>query len=305
MSWEIPLELCLAVGTASVLGSLHCVGMCGPFALWASGAGQRVRPWELAGRLGLYHVGRLVTFLGGGLLVGLAGAAISAGGSVFGVPAAATRAAGIVMIVWGLARMARWARPRLRARPWLRARRVWREGDPVTSGRGGPSAAGTSPKGRPSVAGWLSGLRPLLNRMPSPLRALTAGSLTTLLPCGWLYLFLIVAAGTGAVTSSLAVMFAFWLGTLPALTGLVLGAFRFAPSIRPVLPLVGSVLLVFTGLYTATGRASADLSLLSDRAAQLRHDGVAADREGQAADRGLREIEILSREPLPCCDIGN
>lgn len=299
MSWEIPLELCLAVGLASVLGSLHCVGMCGPFALWASGAGQQVGPWELAGRLGLYHAGRLVTFLSGGLLVGLAGAAISAGGSVFGVPAAATRVAGIVMIVWGLARLVRWTQP------WLRPRLGRGQADPGSSGKNVSAAGRAASTGAPSVAAWLAGLRPLLHRMPSPLRALAAGSLTTLLPCGWLYLFLIVAAGTGAVTSSLAVMFAFWLGTLPALTGLVLGAFRFAPSIRPVLPLVGSVLLVFTGLYTATGRASADLSSLSDRAAELRHDGAAGDSDDESADRGLREIDILSREPLPCCDLGN
>jgi len=287
-----PIELLAAVAVASVLGSLHCVGMCGPFALWASGAG--VARGGLLTRMTAYHLGRLLTYSVGGLLAGTAGAMLSAGGDLVGFQSASARIAGGVMIGLGLARGYGWIFTRLRARRAASAN----VGDTSLAGQS-PSAASTSPASGGRVAGWLVTLRPTINRLPGPARAFAAGTLTTLLPCGWLYLFLLVAAGTGSVASSLAVMFAFWLGTLPALSSLMVGAFRFAPKVRPVLPLVGSGLLLVTGFYTATGRASADMRGLVDRAAEIRGEGETAGPEG------VREtVDAISETPLPCCSSG-
>jgi sulfite exporter TauE/SafE len=113
------------------------------------------------------------------------------------------------------------------------------------------------------------------------------GLLTTWLPCGWLYLFVLVAAGTGGVVSALVVMAAFWVGTLPALTALVVGARSLSPRLRFALPFLASLLLILTGLYTATGRASADLSSIMP---------PAIDPQVNATS-----LIGLAEEPLPCC----
>lgn len=157
------------------------------------------------------------------------------------------------------------------------------------------------------IAAWLASLRPSISRLQPLPRSYVTGGLTTLLPCGWLYLFLIVAGGTGTVTSSVAVMFAFWIGTLPALTSLMLGALRFAPAIRPALPLVGSLLLLVTGLYTATGRASADLSILSDRMAVIQADSTTAGATDDLTSppTSLETLNAVSNQPLPCCPLGD
>jgi sulfite exporter TauE/SafE len=83
-------------------------------------------------------------------------------------------------------------------------------------------------------------------------------------------------------------MFAFWIGTVPALTALTMGARSLIPKFRAALPIVASMLLIVTGLYTASGRASADLSTMVAPKLEL-HDGVTS-------------LIGLTDETLPCCD---
>lgn len=52
----------------------------------------------------------------------------------------------------------------------------------------------------------------------SPLKSALIGLLTPLLPCGWLYAFLLVAVSQSTPTMSLVFIVIFWLGTLPALS---------------------------------------------------------------------------------------
>lgn len=305
-SWE----LFSAVAVASVMGSLHCVGMCGPFALWASGAGSSLSAGKITTRISLYHLGRLATYVSGGVLVGIAGAVLTSGGNTLGIQSAAARIAGVTMIVFAVARIARTVRPLIR-----------RSGTGERSATGGAAKDGFAAGGPVSgglIAGWLVKWRPTIHRLPPPFRAFAAGGLTTLLPCGWLYLFLIFAGGTGSVASAIAVMIAFWLGTLPALTSLMVGAIRFAPRVRPALPLAGGLLLLVTGLYTATGRASADLTRLSDRpteAERLVESGrlvegerivegeLGSERHGAGVGDPLQTLDELSNRSLPCCSL--
>ena len=127
--------------------------------------------------------------------------------------------------------------------------------------------------------------KPLLASRGPLSRSYLAGLFTTWLPCGWLYLFVLIAAGTGTVVSAIVVMFAFWIGTLPALTGLVLGAGSLMKRSKTVMPAAASVLLIVTGLYTATGRASADLTSIVPP---------------QSVEEPASLIS-LHEEPLPCC----
>ncbi|HMQ62757.1 MAG TPA: sulfite exporter TauE/SafE family protein [Flavilitoribacter sp.] len=57
--------------TIGLLGSLHCVGMCGPIAC-ALPAGEQ-SPWKTAGNLLLYNSGRIATYIFLGLLIGVLG----------------------------------------------------------------------------------------------------------------------------------------------------------------------------------------------------------------------------------------
>lgn len=180
----------MAVAVASLLGSLHCVGMCGPLAIWATSEGTK--PVTLVS----YHLGRLTTYLSAGLMAGLLGSALTIGGDVAGLQSLAAMIAGGFLILIGIVRIARML-------PMFQRKAV------------------RVPK--PSrIAGWLHHAKPLLASRGPLGRSYLAGLFTTWLPCGWLYLFVLIAAGTGGVLSALAVMLAFWIGTLPALTGLVL-----------------------------------------------------------------------------------
>ena len=62
----------------------------------------------------------------------------------------------------------------------------------------------------------IAGQRAAFALSPLP-RALSTGLLTAFLPCGWLYLFALKAAGTGSPLQGALFMIAFWLGSVPAL----------------------------------------------------------------------------------------
>lgn len=259
-----------AVVLASLLGSMHCVGMCGPLALWASDASRRDgRVWQ---RLSAYHLGRLLTYVTAGIIAGLTGAMLSAGGAIWGAQALAARVVGTAMIAIGIVRLLDWLLP------------SW-------TGIGKQQAVGGAGLGT-WVTRFVAAQRPRIAKLPTTTRGVAAGALTTLLPCGWLYLFVLLAAGTGAVVPAVSVMVAFWLGTLPALTALVAGTFGMAKGLRPFLPMLGALLLLVTGLYTATGRAAADMRPLRAKAEQL-----AADPEHSLVE----QLGTLQDEPLPCC----
>ncbi|MGB3364863.1 MAG: sulfite exporter TauE/SafE family protein, partial [Thermodesulfobacteriota bacterium] len=64
-NWSF-LSIPLAVFVASILGSTHCVTMCGPIAITVNNS---------SGYMSLYHVGRLISYLILGALAGLLGEA--------------------------------------------------------------------------------------------------------------------------------------------------------------------------------------------------------------------------------------
>ncbi|MBK6847933.1 MAG: sulfite exporter TauE/SafE family protein [Proteobacteria bacterium] len=213
------------VAGASLVGSLHCVGMCGGFVAFYAGAEAAGTPWlaHLA-----YNGGRLLTYVGLGAAAGALGAAVDLAGAGFDLPRLAGVVAGVLMLIWGLAMLgtllgARWPALGL-------ARRL--------------SAL----------------LQPLVRRLgqrPPVLRALLLGTLTTLLPCGWLYAFVVAAAGTGSALRGAALMAAFWLGTVPALLGLGLGVRPLARRLGRALPLLTALAVLALGTLALAGRLHA------------------------------------------------
>ena len=214
------IEVVGAVLVASLLGSPHCAGMCGGFVCFYTGNDGGPR-WH--GHLA-YNGGRLISYLGLGIIAGIIGAGLDRAGTAAGIARPAAIAAGVLMIVWGGITLlrARGVRIPLPRTGWLER-----------------------------ISRWL--IRRLGNHPPAA-RALLLGLFTTLLPCGWLYAFVATAAGTGSVPAALAVMGAFWLGTVPMLAGLGLAAQRAFGPLRRHLPAVTAAALMVIGLLTITGR---------------------------------------------------
>lgn len=179
------LGIVLTVLTASLLGSLHCAVMCGPiFMSMTSGRATAAS----------YHIGRLLSYLS---LGGVAGAL---GSIAFGKFLASQT--GLVTTLLASAYFAAAGFHLLTSQ------------GPRKSGFFSKQLHGIVNRG----SRWLS-------RVQSPkLRAFGVGLITAFLPCGWLYLFVGTALVMGRVAYALALLLAFWLGTLPVFT--VLGELK-------------------------------------------------------------------------------
>lgn len=81
-------------------------------------------------------------------------------------------------------------------------------------------------------------------------RSYAIGSLTGLLPCGWLWAFVIAAAGTGSPIRGGLTMFVFWLGTVPAMVGLLRVTGPLLARVRARMPAITAVALIAIGLGT-------------------------------------------------------
>jgi hypothetical protein len=304
------IALLITVLLASALGSAHCLGMCGAFMAMATCAagerpggcakpsiddraelriGGRIKPASGATMLHvLYHAGRLATYCCLGLIAGLSGGALEAGGAILGFQRVAGLAAGALMVV-------------VAGFMFMRSFGVFTKRDR----EGGPSGA-AGPRGtRRSLAVAfrcvINAQRAILH-WPAPRRALATGVLTTLLPCGWLYAFVLVAAGTASAAVGVLVMIAFWLGTLPGLV--VLGAFvhRIASVLRVRVPVLTSVILLAFGLLSLVGRVSmvpADLLAGASASSQQLSDEIAGG-EGDVAP-AISQAAALMRGEQPEC----
>jgi sulfite exporter TauE/SafE len=173
-------------------------------------------------RLSMMHaLGRLLTYATLGAIAGLVGSAVNIAGALGSVQHAATIVAGVVIVGWGVRAIAI-------ARGWWTPRR----------------AEGTA------FARGLVRLR----RRPPVARAWIAGALTGLVPCGWLWAFVVSAAGTGGALAGAALMAVFWLGTVPAMTGLLSLAGPIVDRLRARVPVITAVTLIALGVGTLAMR---------------------------------------------------
>ena len=219
--------LFLTILLASLVGSLHCAGMCGAFVAFAIGAGD---PSVKTPRLLLqsfYHLGRLFVYLSFGALAGLLGATLDFGGSFVGLQRTAAIAAGAMMVAFAVLTLLRLLGAKIRPLP--------------------------IPKLLTTIA---SAGHSRTKRLAPPLRALATGLLTTLLPCGWLYAFVITAAGTAHPALGALTMFAFWLGTLPVLATIGFSLQGLSRLLGAKLPALTATAILLVGLYTIYTRAA-------------------------------------------------
>jgi sulfite exporter TauE/SafE len=174
----IELPLVLIAGT---LGSSHCLGMCGPFAL-TIGASSHTWGRNLRRQL-VYTSGRVFTYSVFGAVAGFCGwRLVDAVPGLVNVPALLAIIAG-VLIVW----------QGLKSAGVFRSRK--------SSGANGPCLAGTF------FASFL--------RSDRRGGMFLAGMFTGMLPCGLVYAFVAMAASSANMWVGLATMVAFGLGTAP------------------------------------------------------------------------------------------
>ena len=89
----------IPIFVASLLGSLHCASMCGPFAAFALMRDARRGAWLIQA---LYHGGRLLAYATLGAVAGAFGATLDFGGSLLGIGRVAGVAAGAMGSAWGV-----------------------------------------------------------------------------------------------------------------------------------------------------------------------------------------------------------
>lgn len=207
-----------AVFVVGLLGSAHCVGMCGGFvALLGVGA-----PGPAATRLSAYFAGKTASYVALGAVAGFAGGLLRE--VLAGAQGVLGLGLGAVLVVAGFA---------LCGLGWGRSPVLTR-----VAARLGP------------VIGRLVG-----SGRPGSLAAL--GALNGLLPCGLVYGMLATAAASGGAGRGALTMAVFGAATIPALAVAgVLGA-RMRPQRRLALQRVAGVLVVAMGLLTAARGATA------------------------------------------------
>jgi uncharacterized protein len=216
--------LALTVLVASLVGSLHCAGMCGGFVAFYAGAGGR--------RAGLghaaYNLGRLAAYATLGAVAGALGAALDLAAAPTGIQRGAAALAGVLVALWGT--------------------RTLLETLGVRMARLEPPGAlhGAVARGVAAVAAQ------------GPVtRALVIGLLTGVLPCGWLFAFIVTAAGTGDPLRGAGLMAVFWLGTLPVMAGLGVALQSLAGSLRRWVPAACAAAMIVVGVLAVAGRARA------------------------------------------------
>ena len=215
-----------------LLGSVHCIGMCGGIVSAFSMAPARRRPFPVriavrtddAGAVLLrtlsYNTGRIASYAAAGALAGgfASGARLLAGIAAW--QAGAYILAHLMLVLLGLYLTDVWrGLTRLEALGQV----LWKRIEPLTA---------------------------VLLPLDSPLKLLLAGGLWGWLPCGMVYSVLLSALLSGSAAAGAAVMLAFGLGTLPVL----LAAGMFGAQLRSILQrrhvrLASGLIVLLFGLF--------------------------------------------------------
>jgi sulfite exporter TauE/SafE len=225
----IPLLVsALAMG---LLGSTHCVLMCGGVAsvLSAGLVPLGRKPMRVASLTLAYNAGRIASYAAAGALAGAFGAAADHVEVVHGTRIGLRIVAGLFMIGVGA----------YLTGAWRRFGRIEEIGAPL----------------------WRR-VEPIAKRL-LPVRsagaAILLGSLWGWMPCGLVYSALGIALGTGSIAGGAAAMTAFGLGTLPAMLAMGAVAARVKGFIRRarVRRAAGIAIALFGAMNVATASAQA------------------------------------------------
>jgi hypothetical protein len=122
-------------------------------------------------------------------------------------------------------------------------------------------------------------------------RAGVIGLFSILLPCGWLYLYVFAAAGTGSPWLGGLAMVAFWAGTVPILAAVGVGVQTLFGPLRRHLPVaVALAMMLFGGIVVVRGFG-----------VSTAHAAPQADTDEHSVDEALRRVKGTDEAELPCC----
>lgn len=213
-----------------LIGSAHCVGMCGPIALALPGSGQ-VRVRMITGRV-LYNLGRVVTYAFLGALIGIAGHQIK----LAGYQQVLSITTGAIILLFAV--LPSKAGGQLLQLPGLN--RIW---------------------------GYWQKITGRLFRMPGLKSMFLIGLLNGFLPCGLVYAALAGSLITGSIQGGFVYMTLFGLGTFPLMlvTSLLPGVIKHDTRQKlnrliPIAAMVLGVLFILRGLSLGIPFISPDLS---------------------------------------------
>ena len=202
---------------SGVLGSAHCIGMCGGIAATMSLGTRSVTEAML--RQGCWSLGRTLTYMFLGVMASAVGAKfLKSQGNAIWLQATFAIVAGLLLIVQGL-----------HAAGWLSWRVRRRSGIPCVT--------------RTVFSQFFRG--------GSSTGVFIAGLLTGFLPCGLVYSFLALAASSGSVAKGVLIMLSFGLGTIPVMLVTGAGLSLATIGIRSKLLRVAAISIVVTGLMTS------------------------------------------------------
>lgn len=211
---DTPATTLGAVLVGGLLGSAHCIGMCGGIAAALGTLDIPMRPLVL--RHLAYNVGRVFTYAFMGAMAGAAGLWLGQ----YRLPMVAAQQvfsilAGVIMLAVGLNVLGILRFPRAWALPEL-----------------------------------LSPLFTALLNARSPGGFFLAGLANGFLPCGLVYAFVAMAAANGTVLGGGVLMAAFGLGTIPAMLAVGCGSRLLTHSARLRVYRIAAVLIVLLGGVT-------------------------------------------------------
>lgn len=197
------------------LGSFHCIGMCGPIALAVGGNKGQTFLWNKI----IYNLGRSLTYAFLGLIIGSLGFSLSLAGVQQGI----SITMGVLVVLLSVS--------------YKKADRFLTI--PALSG----------------IVTWVKSHLARNLKSGSKLAFFATGIVNGLLPCGMVYIALVVAMGMQSPLSGAAYMFFFGIGTIPMLLGLMVSG-SLLPAMRrqqvqkaiPYLGILIGVLMVFRGL---------------------------------------------------------
>lgn len=185
--------LLLSALLMGLLGSAHCVAMCGGVVAMSCSAMPLARRGRVLSQLPYvltYNLGRIVSYAVAGAIAGTLGRTLASVGAIEHVQLGLRLLAGLMMIAVGI-----YVAGFAASLSWME-----RLGEPV----------------------WRR-ILPFARRLVpvrSPLSALALGTLWGWLPCGLVYAALAASVTAGSAITGAATMAAFGLGTLPALVAL-------------------------------------------------------------------------------------
>ena len=254
------LELLAATLFSSLVGSLHCVGMCSPFAMLAMGQTSGERPAvQRAVRLSAYHLGRLATYLLMGMLVAAFTFTFQLAAGDFARSHWIGWSVGMILIVMGMVRL---------------FESIGNATKPVTHSAW--------------VLNWTRSIVALRKRYASGpvwLSSFLWGFSSTFLPCGWLYIFVLASAAAPSPTMTVAMMVAFWVGTLPLLTAAAWSWSMVGPRWRFLIQPLAAICIITFGAYTLMHRSQVDLSSIT----------------ATPSKPSIQQIRDAMNAGLPCC----